>query len=348
MSELTKYKQEAIALLVAERNRVLSQLSSKLNRDLAAIQQNMRLSKYVKVFAISQLRAKYNAQVANIQSTFNQRRAAILALTALPGSATPPPPVAAASSKKSLLIGINYRDTSNELAGCINDANNMNEFLTARSVQNVCLMTDDTTKKPTKQNIVDEFTNLLRYSVSGDFLVFTFSGHGSNIVDRSGDEVDGRDEMIIPYDYNGQIYVLDDELRKIIDTHLKPDVKLLMFFDSCHSGTMLDLKYHYLDSDNYEKTTMNGNVAVTKGQIVTISGCKDSQYSADTIVNLNGKENMSSGAMTYAFLKCIKPSMSFRELLQQMRLLLKSDGYDQVPQLLSGQELNLDEVFWLA
>jgi hypothetical protein len=152
-------------------------------------------------------------------------------------------------------------------------------------------------------------------------------------------------------DYNGVIYVLDDEMRKLIDQYLKPGVKLLMFFDSCHSGTMLDLKYHYLDSDNYENITMNANVDETKGQVITISGCKDSQYSADTIVNLNGRQNMNSGAMTYAFLKTMQEfgaGISFRILLQKMRTLLQNDGYDQVPQLLSGQELNLDEVFWLS
>jgi hypothetical protein len=227
----------------------------------------------------------------------------------------------------------------------------MNDFLQSLSVQNTCMMTDDTAKKPTKQNILAEFTYLLQNAVAGDLLVFTFSGHGSNVSDRSGDEVDGRDEMIIPLDYNGVIYVLDDEMRKLIDQYLKPGVKLLMFFDSCHSGTMLDLKYHYLDSDNYENITMNVNVDETKGQVITISGCKDSQYSADTMVNLNGKQNMNSGAMTYAFLKTMQEvgkGISFRILLQKMRTLLQTDGYEQVPQLLSGQELNLDEVFWLS
>jgi hypothetical protein len=161
------------------------------------------------------------------------------------------------------------------------------------------------------------------------------------------------DEMIVPLGFTNNLnsFIIDDELRNLVDLRLKNGVKLFMLFDSCFSGTILDLKYHYLDSDKYDNVTVNPKVSETKGQIVTLSGCKDSQYSADTVVDYGNKKNMYSGAMTYSFLKTIQDlgvNISFRTLLQNMRKILKEDGYEQIPQLLSGQQLNMDELIWLS
>ena len=74
----------------------------------------------------------------------------------------------------------------------------------------------------------------------GDFLFFHFSGHGSQIRDRDGDELrDQMDELICPYDMNWDNgYITDDMLNEIF-TQLPPGVFLEVILDSCHSGTGL-------------------------------------------------------------------------------------------------------------
>lgn len=330
---LVLYRQSALNTLTAEYNDALRLLADKFRTDLRSININVknRISK------IAKIKNAYNTSVRNLTFAFNQNKAKL-------SSSVP--------SKKSMLVGINYIGTPNKLSGCINDVNNLNECFKTCSIQNVCFMTDLTNKKPTKQNIMNELTNLLVQSFQGDSIFFAFSGHGSNILDRSGDELDRMDEMIVPINFTSNInsFIIDDELRKLVDSRLRSGVKMFMLFDSCFSGTILDLKYHYLDSDNYEKVTINSQVSATKGQIVTISGCKDSQYSADTVVDYGDKKNMYSGAMTYSFLKTIQDlglKISFRTLLRSMRHILLEGGYDQIPQLLSGQELNLDDLIWV-
>ena len=147
-------------------------------------------------------------------------------------------------NKKALLIGCNYRGTENELIGCINDVSNIQKLLkTAYGFTNPCVMTDDTTRLPTRENILNAFKSLLMAGQSGDTLFFLFSGHGGNTIDRNNEEIDGLDEVIYPLDLN---YIVDDELKALIQTYLKKDVTLFALFDSCHSGTMMDLKYQYL------------------------------------------------------------------------------------------------------
>jgi hypothetical protein len=155
-----------------------------------------------------------------------------------------------------------------------------------------------------------------------------YSGHGSNVVDRNGDEADGRDEMIITSDLKG---ILDDDLKAIIQTNLKKDVTLFAMFDCCFSGTILDLRYQYLDSLNYDTFTENSTQLETAGNVLMISGCTDNQTSADA--NINSKYQ---GAMTWSMLQSLQPNISWSNLLKNMRTALKGAGFSQLPQMSSG------------
>jgi hypothetical protein len=62
------------------------------------------------------------------------------------------------------------------------------------------------------------FKSLKLIGISNDLLFFSYSGHGSQVVDKNGDETDSRDEVILPLDFN---VITDDELNTIIQTYLK-------------------------------------------------------------------------------------------------------------------------------
>ena len=130
----------------------------------------------------------------------------------------------------------------------------MKDLLSSRGFNDFKILTDLTSLKPTKANILNEFKNLIINAKSGDVLFFYFSGHGSYTYDRNGDETDGRDEMLVSLD---SLPIIDDDLKTILQNHLPREVTIIGIFDSCHSGTMLDLKYNYLDSNNYDKYSEN-------------------------------------------------------------------------------------------
>jgi hypothetical protein len=154
------------------------------------------------------------------------------------------------NKKNALLIGINYIGTPNELGGCINDVDAIKTKLMETGFTNFITLTDKTEVKPIKQNILNAFTNLLKSGTkSGDLLCFFYSGHGSYIIDKSGDETDNRDETIVSLDMN---IITDDELKSIIQNELKEGVTLLAIFDSCFSGSIFDLRYMYNDSLNFD------------------------------------------------------------------------------------------------
>ena len=138
---------------------------------------------------------------------------------------------------KCLLVGINdYKPIGTggaDLRGCVNDVKDMANTLVicGFSPINFRVITDS---RATKAGILDGLKWLVRGARPGDSIVFYYSGHGSYMVDASGDEPDGKDELLCPHDWPN--YISDDDLGAIFRA-LPPGVNLEVILDSCHSGT---------------------------------------------------------------------------------------------------------------
>lgn len=292
------------------------------------IRRNRMLSAKIKNRNINILISKYFRDVNTIK---NQLNSSILYFNNYT-----PKKVTFSKNKNALLVGINYTGTQNELFGCINDVKSVKERLSNNGFTTINTLTDFTIKKPTRENILAEFKKLLINSQAGDFLFFLYSGHGSYVLDRNGDEKDGYDELIVSYDLQG---ILDDDFKILISQHLKKDVTLFAMFDSCFSGTILDLKYQFLDSLNYDKYNENEKNNETVGNVYMISGCSEEQTSADAYIN-----NLAQGAMTWSLLESLKSSSNetWRDLIKSMRSLLKTSQYEQIPQFASGNFMDID------
>lgn len=103
-------------------------------------------------------------------------------------------------------------------------------------------------EQATKEGMLGAFNELLSKVSEGDEVVIHYSGHGHQIFDDSGDEIDGLDEALVCFDapmkmtegYTGANHFRDDELGAIVEQFrikLGKDGHLLLFLDSCHSGT---------------------------------------------------------------------------------------------------------------
>jgi len=318
------------ALLIVAYNTNILNLNKTLQSNIITINRSLFITRSNKINQINKLISTYNTTIATLKAQLDQSIKKIKTTTPEPVNITTP-----VNNKKALVIGNNYTGTSNELYGCIGDAQNISNLLIKNGFNDICFMTDLTDQKSTRANIIIEFTKLLSTSSSGDLLFFFYSGHGTYVRDRNGDEFTGKDQGIISCDSN---IILDDELKEIIQTNLKSGVTLISFFDACYSGSVLDLKYQYLDSLHSDNTFINDKELETPGHVIMISGCTDFQTSSDTIVN-----DTPCGAMSWSFLESLKQksNCSWSELITNMRKFLKENGYDQIPQLSSGRFMDI-------
>jgi hypothetical protein len=330
--ELAIYKQNRINELQNIYKSNISRLNSALTVNIKNVQ-NSRQNAKTKQTQISKLISQYNSNVNVLNLTLNKNITNIKNYV--------PKTISIRGNKKALLIGINYTGTQNELYGCINDVNCVKERISKNGFTNINILTDLTNKKATRDNILLEFKNLLSNSQAGDLLFFLYSGHGSYTLDRNNDENTGYDQLIVPCDLKP---IVDDELKTIIQQNLKANVTLFAMFDSCFSGSVLDLRYQYMDSLNYDNYSENNKELETLGNVFMISGCSDYQTSADAVIN-----NKANGAMTWSLLESLnqKPNCNWRELIKTMRDLLKNSEYDQIPQFSSGTFANIDTLVFI-
>ncbi len=153
-------------------------------------------------------------------------------------------------SKKALLVGINnFVPGIPPLRGCVNDTQNMRALLQSRfgfAPEDIKVLNDADAKWT---NIKDHLENwLIAGSTAGDVRIFHFSSHGTQVADQpGGDEPDGADEVVVPYDHDWDKPVRDDMLKAILDK-APAGVNLTVLMDCCHSGTgTRPLNARYID-----------------------------------------------------------------------------------------------------
>jgi len=148
---------------------------------------------------------------------------------------------------KALLIGVSeYQSITPTLPGVSLDLDMMdsNVKLLGFKKENIIRLDG---KKATKANIKNKITHWLKTDVSAkDRVLIYFSGHGSGVKDLDHDEADLIDEVLLPYDAKiiSQSRKNDTLKNAILDDELKlwltqiPSKKIIIFIDSCHSGTL--------------------------------------------------------------------------------------------------------------
>lgn len=263
-------------------------------------------------------------------------------------------------AKRAVLVGINDYSGIKDLRGCINDVTNMRDILRNYLGFNNDEMRVLTDNRATKEGILARLDWLVKDAKAGDFLVFHYSGHGSQIRDRDGDESlkDGMDELICPYDFDWDgKYIIDDDLNAIFSA-LPEGVLLEVFLDSCHSGTGLrDIDFgrpaefgpvnstldrylpppidiacrHAGEEDELKQVRLFDGVRKEQVHHIHWAGCRSDQTSADAFID--GTYN---GAFTYYFCNHMRRSngqLSRTDLLSRIRSSLSHGSYSQVPQL---------------
>ena len=135
----------------------------------------------------------------------------------------------------SLHIGLNavnaadYGGWDGPLAACEFDANDMAAIAKAKGMKSTVLLT----KKGTRANVLAGMRSAAKALKAGDLFFLSYSGHGGQVPDVSGDEPDKQDETWCLYD--GQL--IDDELYFEL-SKFSAGVRVLVLSDSCHSGSV--------------------------------------------------------------------------------------------------------------
>jgi hypothetical protein len=153
------------------------------------------------------------------------------------------PPGNGKKKRVALLVGINqYSDPAiPQLHGAVNDVHKMQDLL----LRDYDFETDDitilTNEHATRRAILEAFRKqLIQQADPNTIAVLHYSGHGSQIPDKNGDEPDGLDETIVPYDSSialeSERDIADDTLGELLRELRATTPLITVILDCCHSG----------------------------------------------------------------------------------------------------------------
>jgi hypothetical protein len=261
------------------------------------------------------------------------------------------------STRKALCVGINvYKNyPGSSLQGCVNDVDDMVDLLKKHlgfTEKDIVTLKDG---QATKANIMKNLKEMVDGAKSGkySYLVYSHSGHGTQVPDLSGDEPDRADEAFCPHDlatrgsrWSPDHIITDDELHDLF-VQLPKDTLLEVFLDTCHSGTglkaadfLLDRRPRYMPPPSWEAFEQLRDAGsrglydslLEKGIIHHIlwAGCRYDQTSADALID--GKWH---GAFTYCFCQAMEANSALprKDILKKARSCLKKGNFTQVAQL---------------
>ena len=261
-------------------------------------------------------------------------------------------------TRQALCIGINdYPGTDSDLSGCVNDANDWAAELGSRG----CEVRTILDMQATHAAMTLAIGNMIGGAKKGDTLVITYSGHGTWVPDSSGDESDGRDEGLCPYDIGSVGPLLDDDIRRLFAKR-PAGVRILLISDSCHSGSVTRGREDDIDAtmprarfmplqawmppDELPAATRRPGKLVVglsrAGSDLLLAGCEDTEYSWDT--SFRGRPN---GAFTYYALKTLRerqPS-TYAAWFKAIREYLPSTRLPQSPQIVGSGVARRFKVF---
>ena len=226
-----------------------------------------------------------------------------------------------AQNRRALVIGLGEQEDRHwaKINGD-KDVPYVKDMLISAGYKDICTLVN---KQATKSGIVNAFYKLTRKCKAGDIVYIHFSGHGQQVTDVNGDEVDGWDESWIPYhaylEYGrndtGDKHLIDDEINSLL-TVVKKKVgrngRILVVVDACHSGgSTYSYNNDSLINEVSDETIRGvkdefvipiykrGNANKTTERWLTLSACKDFQLNQEL-------RNPKVGKLTYTLYSLTK------------------------------------------
>lgn len=215
------------------------------------------------------------------------------------------------TSAAAIVIGSEYVSYANQkkldrLPGCHHDANQMHSILETKygvPSSNIILLIDDGSHAaPIRSNILNALTYVLGKNI--ETIYFTYSGHGSTTTTGPGiaTEPSRQNETIVPSDFLTAGQIIDTTLNEMLCNDLQSTTShFIAIFDSCHSGTVLDLPYEFSARNPNVRLVGDKKDTISSKPctVLSLSACLDSQ-TANSAYDLANSKTW-QGALTFAF-----------------------------------------------
>jgi hypothetical protein len=245
-----------------------------------------------------------------------------------------------------------------KLDGCVQDILDMKSLLIKKfnvPANRFLTLTDE---QATHDAIISGFRKQLIDNAKAHrdaLVIFQYSGHGSQVKDRTGNKADGLDSTLVPVnsrDLKGSYFdIVDDEIRELFEELSQYTSNIVFIIDACHSGnpTRGAGKTRGLPADDRpqppepaSRPSTRGGPQLRGGEMTAMLP-RDQRYVAIAATLPHELANEKSfpeipkanGALTFYLLKALeraKPETTYRQLMAEVANSVTSAYPSQHPQ----------------
>lgn len=253
------------------------------------------------------------------------------------------------STNRALIVGIGDYDTEKTGWGKLHGDKDVDILLESLNSVGFERSNIKTLKnaQATKKEIIKSLKELSTKVQQGDKVIFHFSGHGQPVKDLNGDEENGLDESIVPYDayrstkykielkdYQGENHILDDELFPLfyaIKKKVGNQGYFLITIDACYSrGIEMDAMGDLTPEEQKRVAGIRGTDQILKvnensplvkiakptgyeknGKMTVISACREDERNFEYQVP---DKDAVYGSLTYTICHLLGQGKSFSDI----------------------------------
>ena len=245
-----------------------------------------------------------------------------------------------------------------KLDGCVQDILDMKSLLIKKFNVPATHFLTLTDEHATHDAIIAGFRKQLIENAKAHrdaLVIFQYSGHGSQVKDRTGSKADGLDSTLVPVnsrDLKGSYFdIVDDEIRELFDELSQYTSNIVFIIDACHSGnpTRGAGKTRGLPEDDRpqpepaKRPSTRGGSQLRGGEMLAMLP-RDQRYVAIAATLPHELANEKSlpeipkanGALTFYLLKALeraKPETTYRQLMTEVSDAVTSAFPSQHPQV---------------
>lgn len=125
----------------------------------------------------------------------------------------------------------------------------------------------------------DEVISLAKEDPMNVCIYFHYSGHGYQLADQNGDEIDGFDDIFLGHT------MTDDYIWDNLISQLPSNAHIFILLDACHSGSGADMPYKW-KNNRWELAKRNNIAAKCIGY--SISACNDKECASQDVGETTG------------------------------------------------------------
>jgi len=246
-----------------------------------------------------------------------------------------------------------------KLDGCVRDVLDMKQLLIRKfnvPASHFLTLTDE---QATHDAIIAGFKKQLIENARNHrdaVVIFQYSGHGSQVQDRTGNKANGWSSTLVPVnsrDLKGSYFdIVDDEIRGLFATLSQYTSNITFIIDACHSGnpTRGAGKTRGIPEDDRLQALQTTKPAPTRGASQPRGGDisallpRDQRYVAIAATLPHELANEKSfpeihrvnGALTFYLLKALaraRPETTYRQLMAEVANAVTTDYPNQHPQV---------------